>query len=78
MAEMLNGQNGKHKAVNRLLRRRSSKYYFDGNGWTTNREQAKTFADAIEAAEICSRHGLSDVEIVLQMERCDVFCTPLR
>ncbi len=64
--------------VKRLLRCRSSQEYFNGEGWTANADEAKTFADVIEVAEACARHGLSDVEVALHVERCEVFCTPLR
>jgi hypothetical protein len=69
---------GKHTPVKRLLRRRGSKHYFNGDGWTANVDEAKNFSDVIEAAETCARHGLIDVEVTLHLERCEVFCTPLR
>ena len=62
----------------RLLRRRGSQRYFNGSDWTDDPCKARSFVDIIEAAEACIRHDLTDVEVALRLDQCDVFCTPLR
>ncbi len=54
------------KTIKRLLRRRDSREYFQDGGWTVNPEQAQTFRDVVEAAEVCARYGLTDVELALR------------
>ena len=69
------------QSVRRLLRRKATQEYFREDGsWTTDPVGAKPFNDVVEAAEICARLGLSDVELILRTEAgdCDVFSTPMR
>lgn len=68
------------KPVKRVLRHRSSAAYFKEGGWTQNPEEAHSFSDVVEAAEICARYGLSDVELALRYDAAatDLFCVPLR
>ena len=67
-------------AIKRLLRHRGTREYFKDDGWTENPDEARSFSDVVEVAEVCVRHVLSDVEIALRVETraCDVFCTPVR
>jgi hypothetical protein len=67
-------------AIKRLLRHRGTREFFKDDGWTENPDEARSFSDVVEVAEVCARHGLSDVEIALRVETraCDVFCTPVR
>jgi len=76
MTEKLNGS--KKGKITRLLRHRGSQQYFKGDGWTANPEAAKHFSDIIEVAETCARNGLTDVEVALRVELCEVFCTSVR
>jgi hypothetical protein len=76
MEKALNGN--AHGRMKRLLRRRISQQYFNGCGWTTNPDEAKSFSDIIEVAEACTQHGLTGVEVVLRVEKCELFCTALR
>ena len=68
------------KNVWRLLRRRGTQEYFKDDGWTSDPAEARAFSDVVEAAEICARHGLTDVELILRVDvaASDVFCTPMR
>jgi len=68
------------KPIKRLVRHKQSKEYFRDGQWTKNPQEASSFADVIEAAQVCARYGLDDVELALRIdsESCDVFCTPLR
>ena len=65
--------------VKRLLRRKDTKQYFNGDGWTDDPAQAQTFSDVLEAASTCSRFKLTNVELALRVEpgACDVFCTQM-
>ncbi len=67
-------------AIKRLLRDRQSQQYFDGQGWTDNPEEAKSFTDVVEAAEWCAQLGLSNVELAVRVRSasCDLFCTAVR
>jgi len=67
------------RAIRRLLRRRNSQEYFSGNGWTKNPDEAKSFADSLEAAQTCVQWGLWDMEMVLRVvgSNSDLFCTEL-
>jgi hypothetical protein len=77
-ARTLNG-NGHEQNIKRVLRHKDSREYFKDGGWTNDPSEANCFSDVVEAAETCSRYGLSDVELALRFERgCDVFCTPIR
>jgi hypothetical protein len=66
--------------VNRVLRHRASREYFRDGNWTSNPEEASTFSDALEAARVCVRHRLENVELALRFPSgaSDVFCTPIR
>ena len=66
--------------IKRVLRNRDSHQYFDGHGWTDNPEDAKSFADLVEAAGLCGRLGLSNVELAVRINSasCDLFCTSVR
>ena len=72
--------NGHRQDIKRVLRRKNSKEYFKDGGWTRNPKEASGFSDVVEAAQICIRYGLSNVELALRFESsaCDVFCTPIR
>ena len=67
------------KVIKRLLRRSGSGEYFKDGGWTGNPEEASTFADAVQVAEICARYGLRDVELALRYNAAagDLFCTEI-
>ena len=77
-----NGSNGftQLQTVKRLLRNRVSQEYFRDGRWTNNPEEADSFSDVVEAAQICTQHGLTGVELALRLDAkaCDVFCTPMR
>ena len=66
--------------LRRLLRHRPTHTYFKDGGWTANAEEAHNCSDILEAAQICARHGLSEVDLILRIEGAtsDVFSTPLR
>jgi hypothetical protein len=68
------------KPVTRLLRRRGSPDYYNGNGWTKNANEAETFPDVLEATKTCIQQDLQDVELVLRMSTgvCDIFSTGIR
>jgi hypothetical protein len=71
--------NGSGQHVKRVLRDKNSKKYFKDGGWTRNPKEASGFSDVVEAAQICIRYDLNDVELALRFETgCDVFCTPIR
>ena len=67
------------RAIRRLVRRRQSEDYFTGSGWTKDPDQARSFANSLEAAQTCLRHGLVDMEMVLRVVggSSDLFCTDL-
>jgi len=73
-------RNGNGQNIKRVLRRKNSKEYFKDGGWTRNPKEANGFSDVVEAAEICARYDLRDVELALRFESsaCDVFCTSIR
>jgi hypothetical protein len=64
----------------RFLRRQGVAEYFNGDGWTSDPEQAKCFIDSLEAAQTCAKHNLSHVEMAIRVELKgpDIFCTPFR
>ncbi len=66
--------------IKRVLRHRRSQEYFKDGGWTNKPEEANSFSDIVEAAEICARYGLSDVELAIRFDvgAGDVFCTAIR
>ncbi len=68
------------RPVKRLLRRCDTHEYFKEDGWTDKAEEAKTFSDVVEVAEVCARRGLSGVEMILRVPgaETDVFCTTIR
>lgn len=72
--------NRKERSIRRVLRRKHSKEYFTGDGWTSDLEKARTFRDCVEAAQTCSHCGLSGIELVLRVKggNADLFCTELR
>jgi hypothetical protein len=57
----------KERPIRRVLRRRNSQEYFTGNGWTNNPDEARVFADSLEAAQLCANCGLVDMEIALRI-----------
>ena len=65
--------------VKRVLRRKDTAEYFNGDGWTANPTEAKTFCDVVEAAQACTQFKLTNVELALRVETstCDVFCTTM-
>jgi hypothetical protein len=69
-----------HANIKRVLRNKNSKKYFKDGGWTRNPKEASGFSDVVEAAQICIRYDLNDVELALRFEAgaCDVFCTSIR
>jgi len=78
-ARKVHNGNGNGRNIKRVLRHRDSREYFKDGGWTSNPNEADCFSDAVEAAEICARFQLNDVELALRFETgCDVFCTPIR
>ncbi len=68
------------RTIKRFLRHRKSREYFKRGAWTANPEEADTFADVVEAAEVCAQYNLSDVELALRYRTgaADIFCTPIR
>lgn len=70
----------KEPTIKRVLRRRGSHEYFKNGTWTSNPEEADSFADVMEVAQACTRHGLNDVELALRYSTSsnDVFCTTIR
>ncbi len=68
------------KCIKRILRRSGSLEYFKDGEWTEDPEEASSFHDAVEAAEICARYGLTGVELALRYASgaSDFFCTPIR
>jgi hypothetical protein len=68
------------QTIKRLLRHRASRTYFKNGDWTSNPDEASSFLDIVEAAEVCARYGLNDMELALRFDRGanDVFCTPIR
>jgi hypothetical protein len=76
-AKTLNCDKG---AIKRVLRHQGSREYFKDGAWTQDPGDASNFTDVVEAAEICARYGLSNVELALRYESAanDVFCTPIR
>ncbi len=70
----------KNRPVRRLLRHRRSQEYFTGTGWTRQIDQARTYADCLEAARTCADCGLSEVELVLRVKdgTADLYSTELR
>jgi hypothetical protein len=78
-ARKVHNGNGNGHNIKRVLRHRDSREYFKDGGWTNNPNEADCFSDVVEAAEICARYRLNDVELALRFETgCDVFCTPIR
>jgi hypothetical protein len=55
------------KPIRRVIRRRNSEEYFTDNGWTNNPEEARVFADSLEAAQVCANYGLVGMEIALRI-----------
>ncbi len=73
--------NGPHETtIKRLLRRRASQQYFKDGEWTNNPEEARSFSDVVEVAQICAQYDLSDVELAVRYDKagCDLFCTTIR
>jgi len=66
--------------IKRFLRHRASLEYFKDGQWTTNPDEAHSFSDVVEVAEVCARYDLRNVEVALRLdsEASDVFCTPIR
>jgi len=80
MAKAFDSGTQESNSVTRILRERTSRRYFKGDGWTNDPAEAKTFSDVVEAAEICVQYGLNDVELAVRLHAgaCDVFCTTIR
>ncbi len=78
-AKMLSPCTG-NRGIRRFLRHKGSQEYFKDGGWTNNPEEANSYSDILEAAEICARYELSDVELAIRFDvgAGDVFCTALR
>ncbi|HYG34010.1 MAG TPA: hypothetical protein VEC99_04455 [Clostridia bacterium] len=77
---MINRFSNEKQDIKRLLRRRGSREFFKGDGWTENPDEARDYSDVLEAAETCVRYGLNDVELALRMgtQASDFFCTRIR
>jgi hypothetical protein len=77
-AKMVN-ECGGEKAIKRVLRRSGSREYFKDGEWTDNPEEANSFSDAVEVAEICARYGLTDVELAIRFDAGagEFFCTAI-
>jgi len=73
-------RSGARRPVRRLLRRCDTQEYFKEDGWTPNPEEAKSFVDVVEVAEVCAQRGLSGVEMILRIDggATEVFSTPIR
>jgi hypothetical protein len=80
MSAKLLSECAEEKVIKRVLRRSGSRDYFKDGGWTDNPQEANSFSDAVEVAEICARYGLKDVELALRFDAGagDVFCTAIR
>jgi hypothetical protein len=80
MSAKLLSECAEEKVIKRVLRRSGSREYFKDGGWTDNPQEANSFSDAVEVAEICARYGLKDVELALRFDAGagDVFCTAIR
>ncbi len=80
MSAKVLGDNGQEQPIKRFLRHRESRAYFKNGGWTTNPKEASHFSDVVEAAEVCAKFGLEDVDLALRYEAAeeDVFCTRIR
>src|SRR5262249_54822917 len=55
------------KPIRRVIRRRNSQEDFAGPGWTDNPDEARVFADSLEAAQVCAAYGLVGMEIALRV-----------
>jgi len=66
-------------SVKRVLRHRRTRKYYKDDGWTEHAAEARVFVDAVEAAQVCARSKLIEMELALRVEtsECDLFCTPL-
>ncbi len=78
MFGVLNKKEG-DRPIRRVLRHKHTEEYFTGYGWSKNPEEARTFADSVEAAQACAHCALSEMEIVLRVRggTSDLFCTEL-
>ena len=79
MEPMISKNAGDSQAT-RLLRHQHTLAYFKDGGWTRDPKEADRFSDVLEAAETCVKHGLVDVDLILQMNGGDSnhFSTPAR
>ena len=80
MSAKVLGGNGRAQPIKRFLRHRESQAYFKNGGWTEDPGEANSFTDVIEAAEVCAKYGLRDVDLALRYEAGeeDLFCTRIR
>ena len=62
-----------------MVRKKNTDQYVTDKAWTNNPDDAKVFADILEAAQECARRELHDVELALRVDAhaCDFFCTKL-
>ncbi len=76
----MSSQQIKERPIRRVLRHKLSRQYFTGSGWTHDVEAARTFQDSLEAVQICLKHELTCVEIVLRLKggTGDLFCAEIR
>jgi len=67
------------RPIRRVIRRRNYEEYFTDNGWTSNPEEARVFADSLEAAQVCANYGLVGMEIALRLTgaKTDLFSAVL-
>jgi hypothetical protein len=53
--------------MRRLLKSLRTRNYFGQGHWTTDPAQAQHFPDSAQAIDVCLRHHLDEVELVLQL-----------
>lgn len=46
----------------RVLRKKDSRVYFNGDGWTANPAEARFFVSAMQAAQACAELGLITID----------------
>ncbi len=52
----------------RVLRRKESRVYFNGDGWTADPAEARSFVSAMQAAQACAELGLITVDGLVTAE----------
>ncbi len=64
--------------ITRVLRNTLDKSYFNGEGWTKDRQKAKFFGDQASAVKACIEKNLRQVELVLRINNDTTFCARIR